>query len=267
MIPGAAFSPGATKPQALKRVHGAIRLAVLFLGLATLMTLPSLVLPVAVLAMGVALRWTNMTASQQLHLIKPWWPMALIVLTVHAITGCFNAGQLVSDGLVSGLVTLGRILLCLGLLSFFLRVTSLDETVAAVHFWCKPLRVVGVQTHHLGLVLAVALGTAPVVQEEGRRIQTVVRMRRSLEKPIGARSRIVRWWSSLQEWGHLVLPIMESLGRRADTLSLSLSSRMPAEPSEGQISPGPGPGSLVVVALWFLGLLWFTVFPVIRGLG
>lgn len=265
MIPGAAFVPGTTKPAAMARVHSAIRLGGLLLALATVMALTKFALPLAIIFLGIVLRWTGMGVSQQIQMIKPWWPMAVIILGVHSVTGCMSAGQLVVDGVVSGLVTLCRIMLCLGLLSLFLRVTSLDETIAAVHFWFKPLQIFGVQTRHLGLVLAVALGTAPVVLEEGKRIRAVVRMRRAVVNSTGFGGRVSRWRDSLLEWGHIVLPMMESLGRRADTLSLSLASRMPADDSGNQHGHGPGVVSLMVLTVWLLALLWMTFFPMIRG--
>lgn len=265
MIPGAAFVPGITKPTVLADLHCAIRLGGLCLALATVMVLNQLAIPVAIALLGFALRWTGMVAVEQLRLLKPWWPMATIVLAVHTTTGSLAAGHLVIGGFYSGLTTLGRIILCLGLFSLFLRVTSLEDTINAVHFWFRPLRFIGVQTQHLGLVLAVALGTAPVVLEEGHRIRAVVRMRRAQANPADRPSLFVRLKNNMLEWGHIVLPIMESLGRRADTLSLSLATRMPADSAPGDPWSRPGLGSLLALTLWLIVLLWFVAPAEIRG--
>jgi len=253
VIPGAAFVPGSITPVAITRVHSAIRLGGLILALATVMLLTPLALPVAMVVLGLALRWTGMFASEQGQLIKPWWPMAAIVLVVHTVTGCLAAGQLVAAGVISGL------------LSFFLRVTSLEDTIDAVHFWLKPLHVFGVKPRNLGLVLAVALGTAPVVMEEGKRIRAVVRMRQAEVASPGLKTVMSRWWRSLLEWGHVVLPVMESLGRRADNLTLSLATRMPVTSSEGNRTVGPGLLSFLVLGVWLVALLWFAVLPEMRG--
>jgi energy-coupling factor transporter transmembrane protein EcfT len=265
MIPGAAFTPRVITPVAISRVHSAIRLGGLVLGLVTVMVLMPLVLPLGVFVLAGALRWTGMAAGEQLQLLKPWWPMAVIVLAVHAATASMAAGGLVVGGVYSGLITLGRIMLCLGLMSFFLRVTSLEETIDAVHYWCKPLQALGVQTRHLGLVLAVALGTAPVVLEEGKRIRAVVRMRRATGDPAGAPSRLTIWRGSLLDWGHILVPMMESLGRRADTLSLSLANRMPNIRAHEDPVPGPGLGSLLLLVIWLMGIFLLVLKPQVGG--
>ena len=104
-------------------------------------------------------------------------------------------------------------------------------------------------THHLGLVLAVALGTIPGVMAEGRRTEAVVRMRRSAGRP-GRVPLAARMGDRIR----VVVPLVETLVRRADHLTLALRSRAP----DGAATvAGPPVVQLLFLLAALVALLWW----------
>jgi hypothetical protein len=104
----------------------------------------------------------------------------------------------------------------------------------------------------LGLVLAVALGTAPTVLGEGQRSGMVVRLRRTgPDGPTGG-SAPARMWQRATDRVLLVVPMMETLGRRAEALTLSLRRRRPRPAVLGRLPLAEGVG----LGLWLGVLVW-----------
>ena len=268
MISGAAFATAALRPTFLSRLHPVIRLGGLVLCLVTSM----LAVPMVLAAMTVALIWllarTGLGPAHQLAALKPWWGPSLLVLLIHTFTSTWAAPLWHPSlgGLLAGVEALFRVACTIGWLGLFLRSSSLDDLVLGVRWWLRPLSGLGLPTGNLGLVLAVALGTAPGVLGEGRRIETVVRLRRTGPATnidaFSARNFLNRTMDRLVDRARVVLPLLETLVRRAETLSLSLRTRCPmaAEGSAGSTSDliaGPSVAQLAFLALWLIALVWF----------
>jgi len=256
MINGASFAVSALRPTPLSRPHPAARLAGLLLGLATAMACGPVGLAVLLLVVAGALVWTGLSLRCQLAAQRPWVPVALLVLAVHTLTTVSAAplGHPSWAGLLAGVWALVRVAVSVGLLGLYLRVASLDDLIAGTSWWLAPLTRLGVPVADLGLMLAVALGTAPVVLGEGRRIEMVVRLRRSGRDGGRAANPVFRWVERVADRGRLVVPLLETLARRAEALNLSLRRRRP------QSGIGVRHLSLVeaLVLLVWLGLLLGT---------
>ena len=102
------------------------------------------------------------------------------------------------------------------------------------------------------------------VMAEGRRVDLVSRLRETEPVCLGAGSTDMRglrrpaaWprriWRTLLRRIRMVVPLMESLARRADALTLSLRTRRPEAP----VSSGrPSVGEFLVLIIWLTGLVW-----------
>lgn len=263
MIPGAAFAAGRVRRNILFTVHPVVRLGALLLGLVSCLLATPLVLGIMLAALVSALASTGLPPAVQLKALRPWLPMVVIILLVHTLTTTAAApmGSPSWPGLQAGLQALLRVGSTVSWLALYSRTSSLDDLVGAVRWWFRPLERLGFSGENLGLVLAIALGTAPVVVGEGRRIETVVRLRQG--QPARQKGRLFRWspgqWLARQlDRARIAVPLVETLGRRAEALSLSLRTRRPG--SESVLTGRPPLGGLIFLVAW-LGFL------VIGGLG
>ena len=233
--------------------HPAVRLLVALLAVITVMIVPPLRLVVpAVLLLGAlhgaGLRWRRLPA-----VLVPWWPVVVLVLAVHTLTAT-DAAPLWRPSLVGlgrGLAVLARLALMMMIMGLAGRSLSVRDLTVAARWLLRPLRVVGLDTRHLGLTLAVALGTAPRIQAEAARLQ----MCRRLRQPAGGRRTP---WRRFRESIQVVPPLMDGLARRAETLPLMLAHRIPA-----QAEPVPRPpwwqlAPLVVWSAVLIWLIWLT---------
>lgn len=260
MINGASFAPSALKVTPMSGLHPAIRLGAAALLLVTCLTAsPAGLAVVAVFLMG-ALIWTGMGPGQQLAALKPWAPVALLVIVVHTFTT--TAAAPLGHPSVVGALAAGKALLrvacSVGCLGLFLRVTPLDDLVVGVSWWLRPVRALGLRTDDLGLVVAVAMGTAPVMLGEGRRIEAVVAMRQSTLPDPGnphSRPRGPGFFQRLVGRARVIVPLVELLARRAEALTLSLKHRRPDPVAAGRVPFV----QLVFLAAWGAGLVWLTI--------
>lgn len=230
--------------------HPAVRLLVTLLLVVTVMAVP----PVGLVAVGGlvllglqagGLRWRRLPA-----VLAPWWPVALLVLGVHTLTAT-DAAPLWRPSLVGlgrGLVLLARLGVMMAAMGVAMRSLSVRDLTVAARWILRPLRVLGLDTRHLGLTLAVALGTAPRTQAEASRLQMCLRLR----QPAGRRRTP---WRRFQESLQVVPPLMDGLARRAETLPLMLAHRIPA-----QAEPVPRPPwwQLAPLVIWCAALIWLS---------
>ena len=157
---------------------------------------------------------------------RVWLPVAGLVVAAHTVSAV-DAAPLWHPswaGLGRGLLTLARLALMLVATALTARLLPLPDLTAAVAWWLRPLRPLGVDTRHLGITLAVALGTAPRVHAEAGRIGACLRLRRGTGRDrhgLDLRGRLL-----------IIPPLMESLARRAESLPLALAGRLPAEPPQ-----------------------------------
>ncbi len=256
MLNGASFAVSDLRPTPLSNPHPATRLAGLILGLVTAVMVGPWGLAIMLCMLLVALAWTGLGFRCQLKALGPWLPVAILVLVTHTLTTVAAAplGHPSLAGVLAGLRALARVGCSVGLLGLYLRIASLDDLIAGTGWWLAPLRRWNVPVEDLGLTLAVALGTAPVVLGEGRRIEMVVRMRRAGPTDTNGVGRFGRWYGRILDRARLVVPLLETLGRRTESLSLSLRRRRPATEMGGRRMPV---AEVLILVAWLGLLVWF----------
>jgi energy-coupling factor transporter transmembrane protein EcfT len=249
VIPGPAFADAARRANPLAGWTPEVRLATALLGVATVFTVPPPAAPVAALIPACLLAASGLTPAHQARSLLPWWSVALLVVAVHTLTTTEAAplGHPSLAGFVGGLVALTRVAGSAGWLAVLMRTTALDDLMTGVRWWLRPLRRLGLRDDDLPLVLVVALGTAPTMLGEARRIEAVIRLRRGAPVAGGRR----RWLVRQRDRARVVVPLLESLVRRAEALSLSLRRRRPV----AHVSAGPSTAARWLLALWFVVLV------------
>jgi len=262
MINGFAFASAGLRNTPLGGLHPAVRLGATVLALFSCMAAPAQVLALVALLLVFLLWWTGLDPVRQAAALKPWAGIALLVLVVHTFTTTAAAplGRPSIAGVLAGGRALLRVGCSVGCLGLYLRITPLDDLVVGVRWWLRPLRRLGLDTDDLGLMMAVALGTAPVVLAEGRRIQAVVKLRKNAPAAAGDRpspGRVKLFFQGLEDRAQVVAPLLESLVRRAEALTLSLRHRRPDPESAGPVPLFP----LLVLGVWAAGL----VYGMVRG--
>jgi energy-coupling factor transporter transmembrane protein EcfT len=255
VIPAPAFAASELRPTPLGRLHPATRLGGAVLGMVTVFSLPAVLVPVAVLVPALFLVRTGLDLRRQLRSLAPWWPVALLVLAVHTLTTTSAAplGRPSLAGLLAGLTALARVAGSAAWLGLLMRATNLDELVTAMRWWNTPLRRLGLRDENLPLVLVVALGTAPTVLGEARRIEAVLRLRR------GACTGSPNRFGRARDRARVVVPLLEALVRRGEALALSLRRRRPV----GLDTGGPAWSEGLLLLAWAAALA--ASFLVARG--
>jgi energy-coupling factor transporter transmembrane protein EcfT len=244
MIPGSVYARVPDRTSWLARLHPATKVIALPLAWLTCLLVPAWAV-VPLLAMVVlALYRRGLRGKNLITGLRAWWLLILLVLAIHTFTtpGAASLGHPTLKGLLRGATLLGRVAGSLGCLALFLRATPLVELTAGLSWWGRPLARRRASAAPMSLVLAVALGTVPHVLSEGRRIEAVVRLRRGVrDATAGHKQRPWRhwwthWWRRVLDRGYLVVPLLESLLRKADSLTLALKDRLP-RPADGQGRP------------------------------
>ncbi len=225
----------------LARVHPAARVGGGGLAVLTTLLAPPLVLvPLAALLAWFLAR-AGLRAAGLARWLRPWWPVALLVITIHAFTATDAAPIFHPSitGLLRGLLAMARLAVMLGTMALVSRELPLPDLVSALNWWLRPLSWVGLNVPHLGLSLAVALGTAPRTQAEATRIMACVRLRRG----DGRRRRGLH----LRERLRVIPPLMEGIIRRGESLPLAVAGRLPRREDPGPRLPWP---QGLVLAAW-----------------
>ncbi len=189
-------------------------------------------------------------------LLRPWLPIALLVLVIHILTTTSAAplGHPSLTGLGRGLAALTRLAGILMGLALLQGVLEVDDLVSGLAWWLRPLDGRLVPVRDLGLMMAVALGTAPRVLSEGRRLQGVIRLRRGGREP-----RIVQRFSRrVRDQVAVVVPLLEGMARRAETISLTLRLR---RPGTGTPLSTVGPRQGFLLAGWVFLLAGLVLLP------
>lgn len=253
MIHGASFAAAGLRPTPLGFLHPAASLGALVLGLAGALLADPILLGLNLILLSAGLAWTGLGVSRQILALKPWLPVALLVMLIHTLTTVTAAplGHPSVTGALAGVEALARVACTIGWLGLFLRVMSLDELVEGLGWWLRPLARLGVPVGDVGLILAVALGTAPVVLGEGRRIQTVLRLRRMGPGAV-APGKVRRFFDGLLDRARVIVPLLETLARRGEALSLTLRRRRPD--SSADLTPLPWVQAVLLV-VWAGGLV------------
>ncbi len=207
-----AYRPVASLPFA--GVHPAARLAAGILLVATVLVAPARGLPIVLVVEGIALARAGYLWRHLGTALRPWLWLIALVLLVHILTTLDAAplGHPSWTGFLRGVVTLTRLAGMAVAVALVRRLVPLPELASALAWWLRPLRC---DVSHVALVLAVALGTAGRVLDDGRRVRAALRLRRG-----GARGPA--WRDAMAA----AVPALESLLRRAETLPLALHGRV-----------------------------------------
>lgn len=237
MIHAAAFGLRPARPTVLGTLHPAVRLGWLVLAATATLVAPWPVVAALAALLAALLRRTGCSLPAQARLLRPWLPMALLALLVHTLTTTSAAplGHPSWAGVLAGLRALLRLAAGLAALATYQRSGSLDDLVAGLGWWLRPLERAGLAVDDLGLAVAVACGTAPQVIGEGRRLQAVTRLRRATPPATG----LARWrrggpWAGFLDRARLVVPLLETLARRAETMEIALRGRRPTGANVGR---------------------------------
>jgi energy-coupling factor transporter transmembrane protein EcfT len=256
MMPTGQLVATGVVPPALARRHPAVKLGGLFLALLGWLLAPTWCLPLLAAAQLGLLWWCGISPAALVPAVRPWLVIALLVLGVHSLTTVSAAplGQPSWVGLGRGVIALARVAGSVAGLACYLRIAPLTDLVGGVSWWLRPAQRLGLDTTRLSLVIAVALGTIPLVLARGRRIEATLRLRQhSARHPASSRRS---WWRRILVRGHLIIPLVEDLFRRAEGLTLSLQNRLP--PADLQLGrPGAWEGlGLVAWTLLLVLVLW-----------
>ncbi len=218
--------------------------------------------PLATLLAMCALVGLVMSGWKPMHLkglLKPWWMLAVLVLVVHTLTTTSAAplGHPTWLGFGAGTAALVRLVGILLGLAWLQATLDVDDFVTGVSLWLKPVDRGWMPAQEVGLILAVALGTAPRVLCEGRRLQAVIRLRRGRQSLPWWRT----WWIRSMDQVTVVVPLLEGLARQAETVSLTLRLRNPGDMCGGEGIPSWQLALLLGWALLMMGLslLWRTI--------
>jgi energy-coupling factor transporter transmembrane protein EcfT len=249
VIPTASDVWSARRPWAASPLHPAVRLAaVLLLIASTMMAGPWPLLGLALVAAAglrtVGLRWSRLPG-----VVAPWLWLVAGVFVIHAVTATDVAplGRPTWTGLGRGLLILGRLAVVLGFVAVAGRLFPLDDLVAALAWWLRPLRPLGVDATHLGLAVAVALGTVPRVRAEGQRLLACQRLR---QPP----SRRTPWrWLALRL--RVIPPLIDGLMRRAESVPLVVAWRLPADAPS---ITSPPAWQWAPLTAWLVVLVWLA---------
>jgi energy-coupling factor transporter transmembrane protein EcfT len=208
----------------LAGMHPASRLGMAVLAIVTALAAPA----PALLVLAPMLAWLLWRAGLRggglVRWMRPWWPLALVVLAVHTLTATDIAplGQPTVAGAARGMTALGRVAVMLQAMALAGRVLPLGDLVAALGWWLRPFRPLGLDNRLLGVTLAVAAGTAPRAQAEAARMAHCLRLRTSDGRRPGPWRRLTNHWRVLP-------PLMENLARRSETVPLAVAGRLPAD--------------------------------------
>ncbi len=252
MISGPSLAPAAPRRPLLGGLHPAVRVLGGLLAVLTPFCLPPSAVPPAALFTAVLAAASGLELRRQLRALARWWPVALLVLAVHTLTTTAAAplGRPSWPGLAAGTVALLRLATSAGALAVLMRSTDLDELAGGLRWWGAPLRRGGA-ADDLGLVLAVALGTAPALLGEARRVEAVAELRRHGPGGAPRRGALTR----VRDRAAVLLPLLDALGRRAEALTLSLRRRRPLAVA----CPRPPLVQLVALAAWSAALIALVV--------
>lgn len=235
--------------------HPAARLGAGVLAVATAILVPpagvaALLALEALLLQRAGLRWARLPG-----LARPWCGLAVLVLLVHALTAVDAAplGRPSWVGLERGAVALLRIVAMGAAVALVRRSLSLADLVAGLGIWTAPLRPLGVDPARLGLVLAVAFGSVPRVLDEGHRAEAALRLRRSGTAGRPASRRRRRRW---RDRAAVLVPALENLARRAETMPLALAGRVPPPRAASRPLPWLQGAALAAWAAVLVVVVW-----------
>lgn len=256
MMPTGPVAVPTACPFSLESRHPAVKLAGLVLALIGWLALPGWCLPGLWVLQVVVLWLCGFAPSALGPSVRPWLPIALLVLLVHSLTTVEAAplGRPSWAGLGQGVLILSRVAGTVASLACYLRITRLGDLVAGVSWWLAPARRLGLDTTKLSLAVAVAIGTIPLVLARSRRIEATVRLRQTSVSHPEQKPR--RLGHRLRNRAQLLVPLLEDLFRRAEGLTLSVQNRLPA-PAAGEKRPGLGEGLILIAWTCLLGIVIF----------
>jgi energy-coupling factor transport system permease protein len=112
----------------------------------------------------------------------------------------------------------GRLTLMLMFASMFSLVTQTKDIVKAIEFLLKPVRLVGLSARDLALAMTLAIRFIPILFQEA---ETIKQAQRARGVDINSKNLLLR----LKNVFPMLIPLVVSVFRRADSLALAMESR------------------------------------------
>jgi energy-coupling factor transporter transmembrane protein EcfT len=227
MIPMVSFIQAADRGSWLARLHPASKVVALPLACLSCFLVPAWLAGPLLALLVLALRQQGLSWMQLARTLRVWGPLVLLVVGIHTFATLQAAplGSPSLQGLLRGVTAVARVMGSAACLVLFIRCTSLADLTAGLGWWGRPLRRADAAAGRVSLTLSIALATVPGVLAEGQRLEAVVRLRRGGRQAGGRRWQ--RFWRRALDRGCLVVPLIENLFRKADSLTLALQGRMP----------------------------------------
>jgi energy-coupling factor transport system permease protein len=169
-------------------------------------------------------RLGRLNAARLLRSVRPLWPIILITLLVHTLSG---PGEVIwrwfilsvtEEGLRLGLLTAARLIFLMLFSSVLTMTTSPLELTDGIERLLRPMRRIGVPAHELAMMMTIALRFIPTLLQETERIMMAQTARGADFKNGGLLKRGKNMLS-------LIVPLFLSSFRRADELATAMEAR------------------------------------------
>ncbi|MEN6463087.1 MAG: energy-coupling factor transporter transmembrane component T [Syntrophomonas sp.] len=122
------------------------------------------------------------------------------------------------DGLYQGILLIWKLILLVISASILTMVTSISELTLSMERFLRPLRIIGVSSHDLAVMLSIALRFIPTLLQETNRIKEA-QMARGLDLMNGNITKKVKGAASL------MIPVVLNAFSRADQLAVAMEAR------------------------------------------
>lgn len=204
------FQPGQSF---VHRLHPAVKLSWLLWATVAVFLFDSPLLPLIVAGCTLALLGLAGVAPWRIGGMRLWLALSVLILVTHAFSipqGDPILGPITTEGLVSGVRAMGRLLAVILTSALFVSTTEPFSLACGLMRIGFPYR--------WGFTLVTALRLAPIFRLEAHHIYRAQLVRGVGYDAWGPR----RWWLILR---HLCLPLVVSALRMAHSLSLSMEGR------------------------------------------
>jgi len=169
---------------------------------------------------------SRIRTGQFLRALRPMWVFFAILFFLHLL---FTAGTpippfphwrvtLTYEGLYTGSLTTWQFVLLITTAALLTMTSSPSQLVSGIEGLLRPLRVIGIPSHDLAMMISLALRFVPTLLEEIARI-------RDAQAARGAQFNRGRMSKRLRAISALVLPVILSAFRRADALAVAMAAR------------------------------------------
>lgn len=218
----------------------------------------------AILLMGLSLTG-KIGWGMLLRTTRPVWPFFIVIFLIHTLftpgspilpftSGPFTISY---EGLYEGAIQVARFVLLVLAASLLTMTTSLSDLSMGLEWLLRPLKMIGISSHNIALMVNMALRFFPTLQEEMKNINEAQLAR-------GANFNPGRLSGKIRSMVFIATPLTLNILRRSDELVEAMEAR--------GYQPGPrtylrelaftktdytalGLVSLAVIVIWFLNVM------------